>query len=152
MLKDSWYERCTLTLPPQQQTMVQVWYSFFSWEIWQCCYEMHFPFKYNAISCKSPLLLFACMCHYEQGKLEEAQREVEEVKGIMVDTLNKAEDRKEKLEDLDQRAAVLLNKVSMLSFICSVTCFLIKRLTECKHLFLIQVSFICRTKYIISNI
>lgn len=34
----------------------------------------------------------------------------------MLDTLNKAEERKEKMEDLDQRAAVLLNKVSTLSF------------------------------------
>ncbi|MCI4394257.1 hypothetical protein PGIGA_G00166710 [Pangasianodon gigas] len=44
------------------------------------------------------------------GKLEETQRDVEEVKDIMLDNLNKAEERKEKLEDLNQRAAVLLNK------------------------------------------
>ncbi|KAK3509033.1 hypothetical protein QTP70_018813 [Hemibagrus guttatus] len=44
------------------------------------------------------------------SKLEDTQREVEEVKDIMLDNLNKAEERKEKLEDLDQRATVLLNK------------------------------------------
>ncbi|KAF4072903.1 hypothetical protein AMELA_G00252810 [Ameiurus melas] len=44
------------------------------------------------------------------GKLEETQRDVEEVKEIMVDNLNKAEERKEKLDDLDKRAAMLLNK------------------------------------------
>lgn len=39
----------------------------------------------------------------------------------MLDNLNKAEERKEKLEDLNQRATVLLDKVSMLSFRFSVT-------------------------------
>lgn len=38
----------------------------------------------------------------------------------MLETMNKADERKEKLEDLDQRAAVLLNKVSTLSFILHV--------------------------------
>ncbi|KAG7314837.1 hypothetical protein KOW79_022140 [Hemibagrus wyckioides] len=44
------------------------------------------------------------------SKLEDTQREVEEVKDIMLDNLNKAEERKEKLEDLNQRATVLLDK------------------------------------------
>ncbi len=50
----------------------------------------------------------------ENGKnrLKQAQEDVEEVKIIMVDNLNKAEERSGKLEDLEDRADVLLEKVS----------------------------------------
>ncbi|XP_066516251.1 vesicle-associated membrane protein 5-like [Hoplias malabaricus] len=44
------------------------------------------------------------------SKLTAVQMEAEEVKDIMLENLNKAEERKEKLEDLDVRAAQLLTK------------------------------------------
>ncbi|XP_040898433.1 vesicle-associated membrane protein 5 [Toxotes jaculatrix] len=48
----------------------------------------------------------------ENGKsrLQQTQDEVEEVKDIMLDNLNKAEERSEKLHDLEDRADVLLEK------------------------------------------
>lgn len=49
----------------------------------------------------------------ENGKsrLEQTQEEVEEVKVIMLDNLNKAEERSGKLGELEDRADVLLEKV-----------------------------------------
>ncbi|XP_053275908.1 vesicle-associated membrane protein 5 [Pleuronectes platessa] len=44
------------------------------------------------------------------GKLQQTQDEVEEVKGIMLDNLNKAEERSGKLGELEDRADVLLAK------------------------------------------
>uniref|UniRef100_A0A4W6G9F5 Vesicle-associated membrane protein 5 n=1 Tax=Lates calcarifer TaxID=8187 RepID=A0A4W6G9F5_LATCA len=48
----------------------------------------------------------------ENGKsrLEQTQEEVEEVKVIMLDNLNKAEERSGKLGELEDRADVLLEK------------------------------------------
>ncbi|XP_015253817.1 PREDICTED: vesicle-associated membrane protein 727-like [Cyprinodon variegatus] len=48
----------------------------------------------------------------ENGKnrLQQTQEEVEEVKGIMMDNLNKAEERSGKLNDLEQQAEDLLEK------------------------------------------
>lgn len=48
----------------------------------------------------------------ENGKnrLQQAQEEVEEVKVIMLDNLNKADERAGKLDDLDDRADELLQK------------------------------------------
>ncbi|XP_041643893.1 vesicle-associated membrane protein 5 [Cheilinus undulatus] len=48
----------------------------------------------------------------ENGKsrLEQVQEDVEEVKGIMLENLNKTEERGDKLEDLENRADVLLAK------------------------------------------
>lgn len=63
------------------------------------------------------------MCHslttswsqQENGtsRLQQAQQDVEEVKGIMLDNLNKADERSGKLEDLEGRADELLAKVSV---------------------------------------
>lgn len=52
----------------------------------------------------------------ENGKsrLQQAQEGVEEVKVIMLDNLNKADERSGKLEDLEGRADELLEKVSNL--------------------------------------
>lgn len=49
----------------------------------------------------------------ENGKsrLQQTQDEVEEVKVIMLDNLNKAEERSGKLGDLEDRAAKMLDKV-----------------------------------------
>ncbi|KAM4576863.1 vesicle-associated membrane protein 5 [Odontesthes bonariensis] len=44
------------------------------------------------------------------GQLERLQGDVEEVKGIMLDNLNKTEERGDKLSDLDVRAEELLQK------------------------------------------
>lgn len=44
------------------------------------------------------------------SRLGEAQKDVEEVKGIMLDNLNKAEERSGKLKDLENRADDLLVK------------------------------------------
>ncbi|XP_037338993.2 vesicle-associated membrane protein 5-like isoform X3 [Pungitius pungitius] len=48
----------------------------------------------------------------ENGKnrLQQAQEDVEEVKVIMMDNLNKADDRNGKLGELEDRADVLLEK------------------------------------------
>ncbi|CAJ1068299.1 vesicle-associated membrane protein 5 [Xyrichtys novacula] len=48
----------------------------------------------------------------ENGKnrLQQAQEDVEEVKGIMLDNLNKADERAGKLDDLEDRADELLAK------------------------------------------
>lgn len=48
----------------------------------------------------------------ENGKsrLQQAQEDVEEVKGIMLDNLNKADERSGKLEELEDRADVLLER------------------------------------------
>ncbi|XP_037536544.1 vesicle-associated membrane protein 5 [Nematolebias whitei] len=48
----------------------------------------------------------------ENGKsrLQQAQEEVEEVKVIMLDNMNKADERSGKLEDLEGRAEELLEK------------------------------------------
>lgn len=48
----------------------------------------------------------------ENGKnrLQQAQEEVEEVKVIMLDNLNKADERAGKLDDLEDRADELLQK------------------------------------------
>ena len=46
------------------------------------------------------------------GRLETLQGEGEEVKVIMLDNLNKTDERGEKLSDLDVRAEELLQKVS----------------------------------------
>ncbi|XP_070760469.1 vesicle-associated membrane protein 5 [Enoplosus armatus] len=48
----------------------------------------------------------------ENGKsrLQQAQEDVEEVKVIMLDNLNKADERSGKLDDLEDRADVLLEK------------------------------------------
>ncbi|KAM4579173.1 vesicle-associated membrane protein 5-like [Fundulus diaphanus] len=48
----------------------------------------------------------------EDGKsrLQQAQEEVEEVKGIMLDNMNKADERSGKLNDLEQQAEELLEK------------------------------------------
>lgn len=50
----------------------------------------------------------------ESGKsrLQQAQDDVEEVKVIMLDNLNKADERSGKLEDLEDRADQLLAKVT----------------------------------------
>lgn len=50
----------------------------------------------------------------ENGKsrLEQAQEDVEEVKVIMLDNLNKADERSDKLGDLEDRADELLERVS----------------------------------------
>lgn len=50
----------------------------------------------------------------ENGKsrLQQTQEEVEEVKIIMLDNLNKADERSGKLEDLEDRADQLLAKVT----------------------------------------
>lgn len=50
----------------------------------------------------------------ENGKsrLQQAQEDVEEVTIIMVDNLNKAEERSGKLDDLENRADDLLEKVT----------------------------------------
>lgn len=50
----------------------------------------------------------------ENGKsrLQQAQEDVEEVKDIMLDNLNKADERSGKLEDLEDRAEQLLAKVT----------------------------------------
>lgn len=49
----------------------------------------------------------------ENGKsrLQQAQEDVEEVKHIMLDNLKKADERSGKLEDLEDRADQLLEKV-----------------------------------------
>ncbi|XP_072528983.1 vesicle-associated membrane protein 5-like [Salminus brasiliensis] len=44
------------------------------------------------------------------SKLAAAQREAEEVKDIMLENLNKADERKDKLGDLELRSAKLLDK------------------------------------------
>ncbi|XP_068577057.1 vesicle-associated membrane protein 5 [Cebidichthys violaceus] len=48
----------------------------------------------------------------ENGKnrLQQAQDDVEEVKGIMLDNLNKADERSGKLDELEERADHLLEK------------------------------------------
>ncbi|XP_060893168.1 vesicle-associated membrane protein 5-like isoform X2 [Labrus mixtus] len=48
----------------------------------------------------------------ENGKsrLQQAQDDVEEVKGIMLDNMNKADERGDKLNDLEDRADELLEK------------------------------------------
>ena len=53
------------------------------------------------------------MCVQENGKnrLQQAQKEVEEVKVIMLDNLNKADERSGKLGELENRADELLEKV-----------------------------------------
>ncbi|XP_037338992.2 vesicle-associated membrane protein 5-like isoform X1 [Pungitius pungitius] len=52
------------------------------------------------------------MTRTENGKnrLQQAQEDVEEVKVIMMDNLNKADDRNGKLGELEDRADVLLEK------------------------------------------
>ncbi|KAG5272648.1 hypothetical protein AALO_G00167820 [Alosa alosa] len=42
-------------------------------------------------------------------KLQQVQQDVEEVKVLMVENVNKADERGDKLTDLDERAAKLLN-------------------------------------------
>ncbi|KAM4577781.1 vesicle-associated membrane protein 5 [Fundulus diaphanus] len=51
----------------------------------------------------------------EDGKsrLQQAQEEVEEVKGIMLDNMNKADERSDKLNDLEQQAEELQEKAKM---------------------------------------
>lgn len=50
-----------------------------------------------------------------RSRLQRAQEDVEEVKGIMLDNLNKASERSGKLEDLEDRADQLLAKVRLRS-------------------------------------
>lgn len=52
----------------------------------------------------------------ENGKsrLQQAQEDVEEVKVIMLDNLNKADERSDKLDDLEGRADELLAKVGLI--------------------------------------
>nr|XP_020492057.1 vesicle-associated membrane protein 1-like isoform X1 [Labrus bergylta] len=52
------------------------------------------------------------MIGQENGKsrLQQAQDDVEEVKGIMLDNMNKADERGDKLNDLEDRADELLEK------------------------------------------
>uniref|UniRef100_A0A8C8JT71 V-SNARE coiled-coil homology domain-containing protein n=1 Tax=Oncorhynchus tshawytscha TaxID=74940 RepID=A0A8C8JT71_ONCTS len=59
-----------------------------------------------------PLTSTCLLCVQENGKnrLQQAQDEVEEVKVIMLDNLNKAAERSGKLGDLDNRADELLEK------------------------------------------
>lgn len=45
-----------------------------------------------------------------KSRLQQAQEDVEEVKGIMLDNLNKAEERTGKLGELEDRAEVLLEQ------------------------------------------
>ncbi|XP_012704763.2 vesicle-associated membrane protein 727 [Fundulus heteroclitus] len=45
-----------------------------------------------------------------KSRLQQAQEEVEEVKGIMLDNMNKADERSGKLNDLEQQAEDLLEK------------------------------------------
>lgn len=45
-------------------------------------------------------------------KIESAQREADEVKAIMLENVKKADERRENLSDLNQRAENLQNKVS----------------------------------------
>ncbi|XP_077378303.1 vesicle-associated membrane protein 5 isoform X2 [Festucalex cinctus] len=45
-----------------------------------------------------------------KSRLQQAQEDVEEVKDIMLDNLNKADERSGKLTDLEERADVLLEK------------------------------------------
>ncbi|XP_051751053.1 vesicle-associated membrane protein 5 [Ctenopharyngodon idella] len=45
-----------------------------------------------------------------QSRLQQAQEDVEEVKVIMLDNLNKTEERSEKLKELDDRADKLLQQ------------------------------------------
>lgn len=58
------------------------------------------------------------ICPQENGKsnLRQAQENVEEVKLIMLDNLNKSDERTVKLVDLDNRAEQLLEQVG-LSFV-----------------------------------
>uniref|UniRef100_A0A3Q3E6Z8 V-SNARE coiled-coil homology domain-containing protein n=1 Tax=Labrus bergylta TaxID=56723 RepID=A0A3Q3E6Z8_9LABR len=57
----------------------------------------------------------------ENGKsrLQQAQDDVEEVKGIMLDNMNKADERGDKLNDLEDRADELLEKVRVCQRSCS---------------------------------
>ncbi|XP_077456892.1 vesicle-associated membrane protein 5 isoform X3 [Stigmatopora argus] len=61
---------------------------------------------------KTPLLLTPCSrsCANGKSRLQEAQEDVEEVKGIMLENMNKAEERSGKLVDLEDRADELLRK------------------------------------------
>lgn len=60
-----------------------------------------------------PLTSTCSLCVQENGKnrLQQAQKEVEEVKVIMLDNLNKADERSGKLGELENRADELLEKV-----------------------------------------
>lgn len=53
---------------------------------------------------------FICSQQNGNSRLSEAQKDVEEVKGIMLDNLNKAEERSGKLKELETRADDLLVK------------------------------------------
>ncbi|ROI27762.1 Synaptobrevin, partial [Anabarilius grahami] len=48
-----------------------------------------------------------------QSRLQQAQEDVEEVKVIMLDNINKTEERSEKLKELDDRADKLLQQVKL---------------------------------------
>uniref|UniRef100_A0A8B9HMF7 V-SNARE coiled-coil homology domain-containing protein n=1 Tax=Astyanax mexicanus TaxID=7994 RepID=A0A8B9HMF7_ASTMX len=51
---------------------------------------------------------------HQESRLAATQWKAEEVKDIMLENMNKVDERKEKLEDLEDRSAKLLNRVSML--------------------------------------
>uniref|UniRef100_A0A3Q2NWI3 V-SNARE coiled-coil homology domain-containing protein n=1 Tax=Fundulus heteroclitus TaxID=8078 RepID=A0A3Q2NWI3_FUNHE len=48
-----------------------------------------------------------------KSRLQQKQEEVEEVKGIMLDNMNKADERSGKLNDLEQQAEDLLKMVAV---------------------------------------
>lgn len=60
-----------------------------------------------------PFLINHFICPQENGqnRLRQAQENVEEVKLIMLDNLNKSEERTAKLGELDNRAEQLLEQV-----------------------------------------
>lgn len=60
------------------------------------------------------LTMLCVLFGQENGKnrLQQAQEDVEEVKVIMLDNLNKADERAGKLDDLEDRADELLAKVT----------------------------------------
>lgn len=49
-----------------------------------------------------------------QSRLRQAQEDVEEIKVIMLDNMNKVDERQEKLGELEDRADKLLEKVELL--------------------------------------
>lgn len=58
-------------------------------------------------------MCFVCVCVQENGqsRLQQAQQDVEEVREIMLDNLNKASEREGKLGELENRADQLLEQV-----------------------------------------
>lgn len=61
-----------------------------------------------------PVTVWCVLFGQENGKnrLQQVQEDVEEVKVIMLDNLNKADERSNKLNELEDRADELLAKVS----------------------------------------